>query len=217
MKRILKQFAIITNKSIETSSKYKDIDHLKLLDSYLAISPSIPQTSSLVSFSIIDFSDPDIQKVQDLLTTQSFSSIKESKAFAMFIGSSVGDALGAHLECLYYNPKGYGIEDFTDIDIEKPRFPIGQWTDDTAEALCLSDSLLINDLKFDPIDIRARFVNWWYAGYNNGKKNETGDEKKKVSCGIGGYTLTGLNQFIHERTPFVEKKEIPNRQIQMAP
>lgn len=189
---------------MEQSIKFHDIDHKKFLDSYLNPFPPV-QTDSLVSFSIIDPNDSDISTVNSLLSTLSFSSLKESKALAMFIGSAIGDALGAHLECQNFNPQGYGITDFPDI--QNKRFPLGQWTDDTAEALCLSDSLLINDLKFNPHDIRTRFVHWWFSGYNNGKKNQEGADRRRVSEGIGGYTLEGLHEFIWERTPFAPKKD----------
>jgi len=40
----------------------------------------------------------------------------------------------------------------------------GEWTDDTAMALCLADSL-IEKQAFDPIDQLERYVRWWRDGY----------------------------------------------------
>lgn len=38
-------------------------------------------------------------------------------------------------------------------------------------ARCLADSLLANNFKFSPIDLRIRFLLWWHFGYNNGNLN----------------------------------------------
>ena len=199
---------------MQKNANYIDIDP-KIIDSYLQKSDknielsSVQQTNLLVNFSILDPSDPDIPYVQSLISNQSFSSLKESKAIALFIGSSYGDALGAHLEIFPYNPKGYGVTCFNDIkNLNVNRCPEGQWTDDTAEALCLADSLLINDLKFDPIDIRSRFVHWWFSGYNNGRKNQK--DCNQLSIGIGSYTMNGLFQFLCDRKHFVESPEKTN-------
>lgn len=35
----------------------------------------------------------------------------------------------------------------------------GQWTDDTSMALCLADSLIVCR-RFDPFDLKVRFLNW---------------------------------------------------------
>src|SRR3954462_2143519 len=39
----------------------------------------------------------------------------------------------------------------------------GEWTDDTAMALALADSLLVQN-RFDPHDLITRFVPWWRDG-----------------------------------------------------
>lgn len=203
---------------METTQRYLDIDS-KLIDSYIVKFPSStnpedfsikPQNSNLTNFSIIDDCDPDWPLIQSLLKSQSFNSLKESKALALFIGSAIGDSLGAHLECYDYNPNGYNIKGFPDVEAIK-KIDVGQWTDDTAEALCVADSLLINDLKFDPIDIKTRFVHWWFSGYNNGKKNQEDDFKCKLSYGIGGFTLNKLIKFISNREPFVDKIDFINQ------
>jgi ADP-ribosylglycohydrolase len=40
----------------------------------------------------------------------------------------------------------------------------GQWTDDTAMALCLAESL-IETRSFDPKDQMDRYCWWWKEGY----------------------------------------------------
>jgi ADP-ribosyl-[dinitrogen reductase] hydrolase len=82
------------------------------------------------------------------------------QATGMLLGLAVGDALGATLE-------------FSERD-EKPRltqmigggpFDLkpGEWTDDTAMALALADSLL-SCRGFDAGDLMERFVSWWKDG-----------------------------------------------------
>lgn len=63
--------------------------------------------------------------------------------------------------------------------------PPGAWTDDTALALCLADSLLANP-ALDPADLLARFHRWWEWGENSA----TG-----VGIGIGRTTWAALARF----------------------
>lgn len=85
------------------------------------------------------------------------------RARGALLGLATGDALGAPLE-------------FADRD-EEPMISdmvgggpfnlvAGQWTDDTALALCLSDSLIANQ-GLDTHDLMHRFVRWWRAGENS--------------------------------------------------
>lgn len=76
------------------------------------------------------------------------------------LGLAVGDALGTTLEFtrrdtqpLHTEMTGGGPFDL------KP----GEWTDDTAMALALADSLL-SCAGFDPHDLATRFVRWWQDG-----------------------------------------------------
>ena len=81
---------------------------------------------------------------------------------------AIGDSLGAPLE---FSPVRYGSDELKGLDHaeiwEKEqynRFSLkpGQWTDDFSMGLCLADSLLVNQ-KFDPIDLRLRFVVCLYS------------------------------------------------------
>lgn len=197
-------------KIMEKSAAYPPLN-TKLIDQFLSYSDeeltkwySSVKTSELVDFSILDPLDPDFSYIKEVITTQNFASMKGSKAIACFVGAAIGDSMGAPLELRPYNPAGYNIKGFKDLP-EKDIVLKGQWTDDTSEALCIADSLLVNDLAFDPIDLRSRFLLWWFCGYNNGHKHEK-DQDKRKSMGIGGYTLKGFIEFLRNRQPFVEKR-----------
>lgn len=65
---------------------------------------------------------------------------------------------------------------------------LGQWTDDTSMGLCLADSLLVRR-GYDGSDLRARFWNWWFCGYNNAFRF---DPERSVSVGLGGNISASL-------------------------
>merc|ERR1719160_1859890 len=65
----------------------------------------------------------------------------------------------------------------------------GQWTDDCSMGLCMADSLLLRR-KYEGSDIRVRFWNWWYRGYNNAFRL---DASRSGSVGLGGNIGKSLN------------------------
>ena len=75
----------------------------------------------------------------------------------------MGDALGTTLE---FSPR----DTLPPIDgmIGGGLFGLrpGEWTDDTAMALCLADSLIRRG-RLDQSDLMRRFVNWWRWGENS--------------------------------------------------
>jgi ADP-ribosyl-[dinitrogen reductase] hydrolase len=83
------------------------------------------------------------------------------RARGCLLGLAVGDALGTTLE--FCAPGSFAP--LSDIVGGGP-FSLrpGEWTDDTAMALCLADSL-IERHAFDPVDQLQRYVRWWDAGY----------------------------------------------------
>ncbi len=98
------------------------------------------------------------------------------------LGLAVGDALGA--------PREGSVRDaappLTGMIGGGPfALPPGAWTDDTALALCLADSLLA-DPALDPADLMSRFQRWW----ENGENSATG-----VGIGIGRTTYAALARF----------------------
>ena len=85
----------------------------------------------------------------------------EDRAVGALVGLAVGDALGTTLE---FEPKPrYAVLD--DIVGGGPfGLKPGEWTDDTAMALALADSLLA-DAELDPTDLMTRFVDWHEEGH----------------------------------------------------
>jgi len=141
---------------------------------------------------------------------------EEDRAAGCLLGLAVGDALGAPLEFIPVRypgdqlpiaystpPAGFEQEslwaDKSDTR-ESNRFLLerGQWTDDTAMALCLADSLLANAGAFHPRDLRMRFALWWGCGYNNAFGR---DENRRAywghlgSVGCGGMVGNALEEF----------------------
>jgi ADP-ribosyl-[dinitrogen reductase] hydrolase len=82
------------------------------------------------------------------------------RAVGALLGLAVGDALGTTLE--FRSRDTYPL--LTDIVGGGPfRLKPGQWTDDTAMALALADSLHGAD-DLDEHDLMQRFVAWWREG-----------------------------------------------------
>ena len=78
------------------------------------------------------------------------------RALGALVGLAVGDAVGTTLE---FAARG-SYPPLTDMIGGGPfRLKPGQWTDDTAMALALADSLLACT-AFDPTDLMTRFVQW---------------------------------------------------------
>jgi len=107
--------------------------------------------------------------------------VRDRIAGAM-LGLAVGDALGAPVE---FRRRGT-FPLVTDMDtVRSPRLPPGAWTDDTAMALCLADSLLAHE-DLDPRDLLDRFCRWRDAGEHT---------SMGVCVGIGQGTLRALNDY----------------------
>jgi len=84
----------------------------------------------------------------------------EDRAIGALLGLAVGDAVGTTLE--------FTARDSSDLILDMVgggpfSLEPGQWTDDTAMALALADSLLKND-DLDERDLMGRFVEWWQGG-----------------------------------------------------
>jgi ADP-ribosylglycohydrolase len=87
--------------------------------------------------------------------------IETSRYRGALLGLAAGDALGTTLE---FQPPG----SFTLISDMLGGGPFdlqpGEWTDDTAMALCLAESL-VEAHGFDAYDQMERYVRWWREGY----------------------------------------------------
>ena len=110
------------------------------------------------------------------------SSTLNDKIAGSMLGLAIGDALGAPVE---FTPRGEFpfVEGYQDGG--RFHLPVGAWTDDTAMALCLADSLVHND-GFDADDLLQRFCNW----AEHGENSSTG-----ISVGIGQNTLRALGDY----------------------
>ena len=85
------------------------------------------------------------------------------RAAGALVGLAVGDALGTTLEFSLRDSK----QRLTDMVGGGPfNLRPGEWTDDTAMALCLAESLLACPGLVER-DLMDRFVRWWRDGYNS--------------------------------------------------
>jgi ADP-ribosyl-[dinitrogen reductase] hydrolase len=83
------------------------------------------------------------------------------RARGCLLGLAVGDALGTTVE---FSPPGSFPPVAGLVGGGPFRLAAGEWTDDTAMALCLAESLLEKQ-AFDPIDQLQRYVRWRRDGY----------------------------------------------------
>ena len=96
------------------------------------------------------------------------------------LGLAVGDALGAPLEF----HRRERIKPITGmIEGGKFRMRRGEWTDDTAMAICLADSLLVSG-GFEAADqwrwAMVVSITWFPLHYD--RSGETADEPKCAAC-----------------------------------
>ncbi len=110
----------------------------------------------------------------------------KSRVAGTFIGLAVGDALGVPIEKKEMGSfdsvseiSGGGIHDL----------PPGAWTDETATALCLAQSLLVTH-DLDVYDLAERFKRWVESGENSSTGICIGIEQK-LSTFVGNYERTG--------------------------
>lgn len=82
------------------------------------------------------------------------------RAVGAFIGAACGDALGAQVE---FRARGCFKTPKRMVKGGTYNLPAGCWTDDTAMALALADSLLHDD-KLDEQDVMKRWLSWLDKG-----------------------------------------------------
>lgn len=107
-------------------------------------------------------------------------------ALGAFIGLAVGDALGTTLEFSRRDEQAH----ISDMVGGGPfNLDPGQWTDDTAMALALADSLLARP-RLDPGDLMGRFSKWYLQGTYSctGQCFDIGHTTREA---IGTYLRTG--------------------------
>lgn len=105
------------------------------------------------------------------------------------LGLACGDAVGAAVEFL---PRGRFAPLTGMTGGGKFRLNKGEWTDDTAMALCLAESL-IDCRGFDPLDQMQRYWRWGNEGYNS---------CRPYAFGIGKTVATAMNEFRKTGNPY---------------
>lgn len=110
----------------------------------------------------------------------------EERYRGALLGLAAGDALGTTLE---FRAPGT-FEPITDMVGGGP-FDLqpGQWTDDTAMAICLAESL-VESRGMDPGDQMDRYVRWWQEGYAS-STGQCFDIGNTVKAALHRYCDTG--------------------------
>ena len=110
------------------------------------------------------------------------------RALGAFLGLAVGDAVGTTLE---FCPRDSQSR-LEDMEGGGPfLLPPGYWTDDTAMALALADSLAASE-AVDARDLMDRFVRWW----------QDGDYSCRGHCfDIGNTTRAALDRYLRTGDP----------------
>ncbi len=84
------------------------------------------------------------------------------KLRGMLVGLAVGDALGAIYE--FYSANN--LAHLKTLKMRTINRTTGIWTDDTAMALCLADSLIENN-GYDSFDVMNKYLDWHLTGYRS--------------------------------------------------
>ena len=110
----------------------------------------------------------------------------KSRVAGVFIGLAVGDALGVPLEKM-----DIGSFDFVSEMLGGGPYdlPPGAWTDETATALCLAQSLLVTH-ELNVYDLAERFKRWVEIGENSSTGVCVGIEQKLLNF-VGNFERTG--------------------------
>ena len=107
----------------------------------------------------------------------------------MLVGLAIGDALGAPVE---FGHNSAGIRANWDGLMQDHRIPKGHYTDDTAMALCLADSLLECG-GYNSYDVMVKYLKWSTEGYR--------DNQNKPAADIGIQTRHAIEFF--SNTPVI--------------
>ncbi len=127
------------------------------------------------------------------LITKYCKNTKENLLKGCLLGLAIGDAMGAPVE---FKKCGSFQTVTTYRSGGKFRLNAGEWTDDTAMALCLAQSL-IDSKGFDPIDQLDKYLAWMEEGY--------------MSCtgkmiGLGNTCWRSLIRYKRDRKPYTDIK-----------
>ena len=110
----------------------------------------------------------------------------QERARGALVGLAIGDALGAPVE---FKDRDSFPEVREMLAGGYFKLPAGAWTDDTAMALCLADSL-IHDSDLGPKDLLDRFLGWIYENENTSTGQCIGVGQNTFAV-LGNYRRTG--------------------------
>ena len=128
-------------------------------------------------------------------STYSNNQLELNKALGFFIGLACGDAVGTTVE---FKERG-SFPPLTDMVGGGPfNLKKGEWTDDTAMALCLAQSL-IEKKEFNAFDQMEKYVDWMDNGY--------------MSCAgkcfdIGTTVYDALRDYLDSGNPFSGQTDV---------
>jgi ADP-ribosyl-[dinitrogen reductase] hydrolase len=111
------------------------------------------------------------------------------RAEGCLLGLACGDAVGTTVE---FRRRGTFPPLMDMVGGGKFRLRKGEWTDDTAMALCLAESLLARN-GFDPRDQMQRYLRW---------ANEGDNSCRPYAFGIGKTVAAALGQFTRSGDPY---------------
>lgn len=137
-----------------------------------------------------EFQEPHVRQCsgqRQSIPSRTTDSVRD-RALGAFLGLAVGDAVGTTLE---FRPRDAQPR-LEDMAGGGPfELPPGYWTDDTAMALALADSLAASE-RLDPQDLMDRFVRWW----------RNGDYSCRGHCfDIGSTTRAALDRYLRTGDP----------------
>ncbi len=151
------------------------------------------------------------RKIYDMITNFKASPYASDtlldRAIGCIMAHAIGDSMGSVLEFQEVDYTRKLIVDFdqTYFCYRRKKLPeifnafqlkVGQYTDDFSMGLCLADSLLACG-KMDCVDLRRRFLRWWFSGYNNAFRFDS-DRKGKMSVGLGGNIAESFSETIED-------------------
>ena len=113
----------------------------------------------------------------------------KNKTRGILVGLATGDALGAPIE---FGHNSAGIRANWGGLMQDHRIPKGHYTDDTAMALCLADSLLECG-GYNSYDVMVKYLKWSTQGYR--------DSENKPAADIGIQTAHAIEFFVN--TPVI--------------
>lgn len=129
----------------------------------------------------------------------------KNKIKGTIYGLVVGDCLGAYLEFTDKDNHEY-ITDYKAGGVHRLR--AGDWTDDTAMALAVIDSLIQNNGKIAPDDIMNKWADW----YEQGKYSSNG---KCFDIGCG--TLMAIRDYFSRRVASQQESKGNGSIMRLAP